>query len=62
VPTLILWGAQDRVTPPYNAKTFDEMIPNSRLVMFEGVGHLPMEEAPERTAAAIDAFLREGVL
>ncbi len=57
VPTLILWGAQDRVTPPYNAKTFDEMIPNSRSAVFEDVGHLTMEEAPERTASAIDEFL-----
>jgi pimeloyl-ACP methyl ester carboxylesterase len=57
VPTLIVWGAQDRVTPPYDAKTFDEMIPNSRLVIFEDVGHIAMEEAPERTAAAIDEFL-----
>ncbi len=60
LPTLILWGDQDRVTPPDNAKTFDEMIPNSQVIMFEGVGHIPMEEAPERTATAIDAFLRAG--
>jgi pimeloyl-ACP methyl ester carboxylesterase len=59
VPTLILWGAQDRVTPPYAAETFDEMIPNSRLAMFEDVGHVAMEEAPERAAAAVDAFLSE---
>jgi pimeloyl-ACP methyl ester carboxylesterase len=57
VPTLILWGAQDRVTPPHNAKTFDEMIPDSRSAVFEGVGHITMEEAPERTAVAIDEFL-----
>ena len=57
VPTLILWGAQDGVTPPYNAKTFDETIPDSRSVIFGDVGHLTMEEAPERSAAAIDEFL-----
>jgi len=57
VPTLILWGKEDRVTPLYNAETFDATIPHSRVVVFEGVGHLPMEEAPERTAAEIDAFL-----
>ena len=62
VPTLILWGAQDRVTPLYGAEVFDEMIPNSRLEVFEDVAHVPMEEAPERTAAAIHAFLSEGVL
>jgi pimeloyl-ACP methyl ester carboxylesterase len=58
-PTLILWGAQDRVTPPHNATTFDQVIPNSRSVMYEDVGHLTMEEAPVRTAAAIDAFWGE---
>jgi pimeloyl-ACP methyl ester carboxylesterase/ketosteroid isomerase-like protein len=57
MPTLIIWGAEDRVIPPHNAQTFHEMVPNSTLQMFDGVGHLPMEEAPERTAVAIDAFL-----
>lgn len=57
VPTLILWGARDRVTPPYDASTFDERIPDSRSVVFEDVGHLTMEEAPERTAAAIEELL-----
>jgi pimeloyl-ACP methyl ester carboxylesterase len=59
VPTLVLWGAQDRVTPPHNAKTFDDMIPNSRSAVFDDVGHITMEEAPERTAAAIAEFLNE---
>jgi pimeloyl-ACP methyl ester carboxylesterase len=59
LPTLILWGAQDSVTPPHDAVTFDEMIPNSRLVIFDDVGHLTMEEAPARTASLIDEFLVE---
>ena len=59
VPTLILWGEEDRVVPSFNAKTFNEMIPDSDLQIFAGVGHLAMEEAPERTAEAIDAFLKE---
>ncbi len=57
VPTLILWGDQDLVTPLYDARTFDEMIPTSRSVVFDDVGHVVMEEAPERTAMAIDEFL-----
>ena len=57
LPTLILWGAHDPVTLPHNAMTFDEMIPDSRLVIFDDVGHLTMEEAPSRTAALIDEFL-----
>ena len=59
LPTLILWGAHDPVTLPHNAMTFDEMIPDSRLVIFDDVGHLTMEEAPSRTAALIDEFLIE---
>lgn len=59
LPTLILWGAEDKVVPADNARTFHDMIPNSDLQIFDGVGHLPMEEAPERTAIAIDAFLSE---
>jgi pimeloyl-ACP methyl ester carboxylesterase len=59
VPTLVLWGAEDHVIPAYNAKTFDEMIPDSALQIFDGVGHLAMEEAPERTAVAISAFFDE---
>ena len=59
VPTLILWGAEDRVIPPDNARTFHQMIPNSELQIFDGVGHLAMEEAPERSAKAIELFLSE---
>lgn len=59
VPTLIIWGAQDKVTPAYNAVTFGEMIPDSRIVMIEGAGHIPMEETPDQTSMAIDAFLEQ---
>ena len=58
-PTLVLWGDQDRVTPVYGAEIFDERIPDSRAIVFQNVGHIAMEEAPARTANAIDAFLGE---
>ena len=57
LPTLILWGEEDHVVPVHNAKTFDDLIPDSDLEIFKGVGHLAMEEAPDRTAVAIDKFL-----
>lgn len=57
LPTLILWGEQDQVTLPRDAKTFAEMIPNAQLQIFENVGHLTMEEAPQLTATAINTFL-----
>ena len=56
-PTLILWGAQDSVIPVATAKLFEEHLPTTTTVIFEDLGHIPMEEDPERTAAAVHAFL-----
>lgn len=56
-PTLILWGAEDQLIYPTAAQTFDEHMPNAEVVVYDGVGHIPMEEAPDRTAQDIDAFL-----
>ncbi len=60
-PTLILWGAEDTVTPAYNANTFQEMIADSKLQIFPNVGHLTMEEVPEKTAAAMNLFLESSL-
>jgi pimeloyl-ACP methyl ester carboxylesterase len=57
-PTLILWGAEDQLIYATAAQTFDERLPHSTAIVYEGVGHLPMEEAPDKTAADIRAFLR----
>jgi pimeloyl-ACP methyl ester carboxylesterase len=57
-PTLVIWGAQDQLIFPSAAQTFDERLPNADVITYDGVGHLPMEEAPERTARDIDAFLQ----
>ena len=57
VPTLILFGKQDRLINPTAAETFHERIAGSEVVLLEGIGHLPMEEAPDATAAAISDFL-----
>jgi pimeloyl-ACP methyl ester carboxylesterase len=56
-PTLLLWGEQDRMIPFSNAADYVKAIPNVTLVALPGVGHLPQEEAPERSAAALRAFL-----
>jgi pimeloyl-ACP methyl ester carboxylesterase len=56
-PTLILWGGQDRLIPPSNAQLFAKDIKGSKLVMFESLGHVPQEENPAQTAAAVQAFL-----
>lgn len=56
-PTLIIWGAEDQLIYASAAQSFDERLPNAEMVIYDGVGHLPMEEAPDRTAADIDGFL-----
>jgi pimeloyl-ACP methyl ester carboxylesterase len=57
VPTLVLWGAKDRWIPPAHAAEYTRRIPNARSIMYEGLGHIPMEEAPERVLQDIRAFL-----
>ena len=57
VPTLILWGLEDRLIPPALGTQFEAAIPGSRLVQFEGLGHVPHEEGPVETAAVVREFL-----
>src|SRR3954447_9213679 len=56
-PTLILWGAQDRLIPVSHAVRFEHAIPAARLIVYDGVGHVPMEEIGQRSAADVEAFL-----
>ena len=56
-PTLILWGAQDKLIPPAIGVRFHENLPNSELVEFPGLGHVPHEEAPKITLAPVKPFL-----
>jgi pimeloyl-ACP methyl ester carboxylesterase len=58
VPTLILWGAADRWVPVADAFRFQNDIKGAELEIFEKLGHNPMEEDPQATAAAVAAFLR----
>jgi pimeloyl-ACP methyl ester carboxylesterase len=56
-PTLILWGGKDRLIPPAIAKVFERDIAGSQLVMFPALGHVPHEEDPAATVAAVKQFL-----
>ncbi|MEY4278558.1 MAG: hypothetical protein RL377_562 [Bacteroidota bacterium] len=58
VPTLIIWGKEDALIDYKNAYLFNQEIKNSNVVMLEKVGHVPNEEAPEKVANAIIAFLK----
>jgi pimeloyl-ACP methyl ester carboxylesterase len=57
VPTLVLWGQEDRLIPVSHASRFVEAIPGAELVLYEKVGHVPMEEIGERSAADVERFL-----
>jgi len=56
-PTLIVWGGRDSVVPPANAERFHADIAGSQVAMFEDLGHVPQEEDPARTVAAVKKFL-----
>lgn len=57
VPTLIIWGAQDRVLHVSGAKILESVIPKARVEVIDAVGHLPMIEKPEETAKLYLSFL-----
>ncbi len=57
VPTLIIWGAKDKLIPLDNAKRFAADIQGSKLVVFDDLGHVPHEEDAPKTVAAFKAFL-----
>jgi pimeloyl-ACP methyl ester carboxylesterase len=57
LPTLIIWGGRDRLIPPDNAERFHHDIAGSTMVIFDDLGHMPQEEDPVRTIAAVKQFL-----
>jgi pimeloyl-ACP methyl ester carboxylesterase len=56
-PTLLIWGARDRAVHFSSAEPLRRNFRDARLVAFEGVGHLPYEEAPEEFNRALIEFL-----
>jgi len=58
VPTLILWGDHDLVIDVSNADRFEKDIAGSKKVIFPNVGHVPMEEIPQRVAQEIKTFIQ----
>lgn len=57
VPTLILWGLDDKIVPLKIGKMLHEAIPRSRLEIINDCGHNPQEERPEETICYISEFL-----
>lgn len=59
VPTLILWGEEDRLIPVAAARWLDNVMPESTLTIYPGVGHLPQEEHVEQSLADLRSWLAE---
>lgn len=57
VPTLIIWGDQDRILSPSAALVWQRGIEQSELHIFKGIGHMPMVEVPQQAAQRVTEFL-----
>lgn len=58
-PVLLLWGEKDGMIPVGNAADYRRVLPDSRLVTFADLGHVPHEEAPDVSVVAVREFLAE---
>ena len=57
IPTLVVWGTRDRMIPTGHAVTAHQAISGSRVELFEGAGHYPQLDQPERFAKLLDDFM-----
>lgn len=58
-PTLLVWGNNDTITPPFVAREFHRLIPNSELHFIDQCGHAPMMERPAEFNVILDKFLKK---
>ena len=58
VPTLVMHGQDDRLIPFADGQAFARTIPNATLIGYPNVGHVPMEQIPDRSAADLDHWLK----
>ena len=56
-PTLLVWGNNDTITPPFVGKEFNRLIPNSELHFIDQCGHAPMMEVPDEFNKILHQFL-----
>lgn len=57
-PTLLIWGNNDIITPPFVAREFNKLIPNSELHLIDHCGHAPMMEVPDEFNRILHLFLQ----
>ncbi|WP_379922111.1 alpha/beta fold hydrolase [Erythrobacter sp. R86502] len=62
VPTLILWGQEDRLIPVESGRWLARTMPNAELVVYPAIGHLPHEEAPQATLDRLKPWLAKHAL
>lgn len=59
LPTLLIWGNQDIITPPFVGEEFHKLIPNSELHFIDKCGHAPMMEVPVEFNEILGTFLQK---
>ncbi|TRZ77302.1 MAG: alpha/beta hydrolase [Chitinophagaceae bacterium] len=57
-PTMLIWGKNDIVTPPFVAEEFKKLIPHSQLQFIDKCGHAPMMEVPQEFNTILENFLQ----
>lgn len=58
-PTLLVWGNNDTITPPFVGQEFNKLIPNSELHFVDKCGHAPMMEVPLEFNKILETFLNK---
>jgi len=58
-PTLLIWGNNDTITPPFVAREFNRLIPNSELYFIDKCGHAPMMEVTDEFNVILHKFLKK---
>ena len=56
-PVLLIWGSEDLISPPAVGHHLESLLPDARLVVVEGAGHMLTEDQPEAIAGHIQRFL-----
>ncbi|SHK04727.1 alpha/beta fold hydrolase [Rhodothermus profundi] len=56
-PALVLWGREDRLIPLAIGEVLAQRLPHARLVVLDGLGHVPQEEDPVRSLLPVEDFL-----
>lgn len=59
VPTLILWGEKDPLIPLSSGKWLAQHIPAARLIVYAGIGHIPMEEAAQASVGDLERWMTQ---